>query len=533
MLCIYAYIYIVFSFVSATDATYEVAVAAFKLPVVVSTHNSNNISVDGILSVSPSVIETVAATATVKSDSTLINNQTKQIDNHCQGDISDSNNINVLNCNNNNNNTHNNSSILLLSAEQTTELHQSSHIISNNSNRIINSNRSECDSELAIPTMVLQHLQRSYDNKSHNPTVIIQNAQARHHQQHSGSSASPPRYGSTSAILTENGGVNNGSGGIIVSNPLRSPSSSPIRYSTLQTLHTNNDQHYITVNNNNNDNYANDWNYNNLSLDLRHKHSADTDKISEKHHHQQQHSTSLGDNEIIEQRNIIAATNNNHHYGSDGDIQQQQQHQQTVDHHHQQQPNINSADAAAMRTGLQHVSMYQYHQSQHHHHSIVNAATGEPDESSGTGEAPPPNSTIDEVIADTLKDENDDASYLTLSSTNDMQNHLKDTSAYIQNINNNSTSSGDGGGGGDSRSPTGLSHEDFDSGLHSFTNLTSANNSSRCGSVGGAVVVGAVGAGAANVMYSSSANGLQTNDHSAIMHPASFETGIHSTLPPR
>lgn len=493
----------------------------------VSTHNSNNISVDGILSVSPSlssssVIETVS---TVKSDSILINNQTKQIDNHCQGDINDSNNINVLNSNIISHN--NNNRILLLSAEQITEVQQSSHIISNNCNRLINNNRSECDSELSATTMVLQHLQRSYE-KAHNPTVIIQNAQARHHHQQHAASASPSRYAGTATLLAESGGANIGSG-IIVSNPMRSPSTSPIRYSTLQTLHTNNDQQYISVNNNN-DNYANDWNYNNLSLDLRHKHSIDTDKISEKHH-QQHSSTSLGDSEIIEQRNIIAATNNNHHYNSDGDIQQQQQQQQqTVDHHHQQQPNINSADAAAMRTGLQHVSMYQYHPSQHHHqqHSIVH--TTEPDESSGTGDVPPPNSTIDEVIADTLKDENDDASYLTLTSTNDMHNHLKDTSAYIQNINNNSTSSGDGG---DSRSPTGLSHEDFDSGLHSFTNLTSANNSSRCGSVGGVVVGSGAGTGGANIMYNSGANGLQTNDHSAIMHPNGFEAGLHSTLPPR
>ncbi|KAJ6636294.1 Transcription factor GATA-4, partial [Pseudolycoriella hygida] len=144
---------------------------------------------------------------------------------------------------------------------------------------------------------------------------------------------------------------------------------------------------------------------------------------------------------------------------------------QAVDHHNHH--NI-SAEPAVMRTGL--LSMYPgYTTSSQNHHSDAGQSAS---------------STIDEVIADTLKDENcaivdsgtDETShYLTLTSTGDLH-HLKD------------------------------GHDEFENGLHSFTNLTSgaSQNNNRS-------------------MYNSST--IQgTNDHSPNIHTSAYETGIHPAI---
>lgn len=429
---------------SATDTTsYEVAVAAFKLPVVVSPHNSN-ISAGISDSSATSVIEPV-----VKSENNILLNATND---RCES----------------NNNNRDNTNILLLSAASPNVAHCGTPV------RGPSSSSSLSDPNITDMTMVQQPGVRKTYEENHNPSVIIENAQS--------------RYLSNSDLCRYANEV--------------SPNTSPVRYS-MHMLQTT--SHYLQSNNNN---YGH-WNYDS-SLDLRHK-PTDIDKMTDKHqpHHNHPNSSnsnnnnnnSHSDNELIEQRNIIAA-NNNHHFS---DIQQ------AVDHHNHH--NI-SAEAAAMRTGL--LSMYPgYTTSTPNHHSDVGTAA---------------NSTIDEVIADTLKDENcaivdngaDEAShYLTLHSSSDLH-HLKDSGAFLNaNNNNNNNISNSASSCGDSRSPPGLGHDDFDNNIHSFTNLTSGasqnntNSSRSMYSAGG--VIGAI----------------QANEHSTIIHTSAYDTGIHSTISTR
>ncbi|XP_037039370.1 box A-binding factor-like isoform X3 [Bradysia coprophila] len=421
---LYPHAVCVYIHIIATDTTpYELAAAAFKLPVVVSPHNSN--SSTGIDSSATSVIESV-----VKSENILLNSSNDR----CEGNNSENN-------------------ILLLSTTSPDIAHGAAVRGASLSDPIC--------SDITDMTMVQQQGVRKTYEENHNPSVIIENAQA--------------RYLSSSDLCRYANEV--------------SPSTSPVRYSMQIIQNTN---HYLQGNNNN---YGN-WNYDS-SLDLRHK-PTDIDKMTEKHqpHHHQHHNNnnnnnSHSDNELIEQRNIIAA-NNNHHFS---DIQQ------AVDHHNH---NNISAEAAAMRTGL--LSMYPgYTTSTPNHHSDVGTAA---------------NSTIDEVIADTLKDENcaivdngaDEAShYLTLHSSSDLH-HLKE-SAFLNANNNNISNSASSCG--DSRSPPGLGHDEFDNNIHSFTNLTSGASQNNNRSMYSAGVIGAIQA---------------TNEHSPIIHTSAYETGIHSAI---
>lgn len=204
-----------------------------------------------------------------------------------------------------------------------------------------------------------------------------------------------------------------------------------------------------------------------------------------------------------------------------------------------------SSDTAVLRSGL--IYMYSPYatNSTHHQNSVANSASASV---STTG----PATTIDEVIADTLKDENctmdnggkllencseatrttrtengdvlttyegrstysgngasagtasgsngnangssaDDgtAHYLSLTSPNELQ-HVKDNiyinngshSKTTSNNNNNNNSSNNNNhstvsSDGESKSPTEMSHEEYDSTIQSFTNLTSANSNNN------------------------------------------------------
>lgn len=363
-------------------------------------------------------------------------------------------------------------------------------------------------------------------NNSNLQSVIIQNA----HSRLMHPSTSPLRY--TTIETADTGAIM----------ALEAAPSSPLQYSTLHTIVQNNNNNYLT--NNNAHNYG-DWNYG-LSLDLRQKHSDD-DKDRQHshhhmdqqhyhhqqpqhnhHHHQHQHGvTHTGDNsgDMGHNASVVVIAGHDHH--THADLMDEAQtlitvaanhihnHQFDDDggvngdiHHHAAKITVNdphqtsiSGETAVMRTGL----MYTYGS------AIATAPSNlSQHQTSSNGSANAANSTIDEVIADTLKDEMVEGTTPTPTTTTSEETN------YLQLISHNhhhhtirSQSSG-----GDSRSPSGLSQEDYENGMQTFANLSNAAHTT----------------GQRDTIYSNSSVG-DPSEHASIIHPISisYESPMHST----
>lgn len=349
---------------------------------------------------------------------------------------------------------------------------------------------------------------------------------------------------------------------------------SPLHYSTLQTSTLFDMQHgngqYL------NNNHYDDWNYE--SLDLRQKPSNIMEKVvlERKHHLQQQqhnhlhqhHHTHLsahtvgiadnnghdgashaGNNVIIVNDNIGNGSSDDGHNNLMSETSRlsslialtavnNQQHFDDIhaaivgDDHHQ--TNI-SAETAAMRTGL-----HPMYTATNGTATLVTVATsggnrtsnggGSGSGCSDDGHTVPTSAsgnpiTVDEVIADTLKDEQctmsdgtnggingssvitsgsaDETTYLHLSSAGELQQLKEHSVIYTTAIHNHST----GSSGGDSRSPSGLSQEDYEG--QTFANLSNATHS----------------VGQREVIYSNS-----LADSGSLIHPMiSYESPLHSS----
>lgn len=244
--------------------------------------------------------------------------------------------------------------------------------------------------------------------------------------------------------------------------------------------------------------------------------------------------------------------NNNHHENHNmNEHHHQQHHQQHINSHHNSPSNgttivnnISSDSASVMRSSL--LTLPPYSNYVDHNGgssggaSHVGGSTGGDsiNDDNVNANNTQQQSTIDEVIANTLEGEHcaldshqlapdDDGQhhhYITLSTANDLH-HLKETNNYNSANNNNNNNNNHShhnhnnstSSCGDSRSPSGYSHEDFE-GEMQFTQLVSVP--------------------ARNTMFSSGATGVGGmqhlgSDHStSILHSSPYDT-LHTVMPSR
>lgn len=545
-------------FSTATDTTYEVA-AAFKLSsVAVSSHHSLN-RLDGSGEEASSVTGNESNETVVKNNVDNTNGHHSRIiiqtDDNQKRSSDHSDNLDQQHqlhttYNDTNDDTDDNNTVKVSTTIRNVLL--LSAINDRHDNHTI----------IEEPTILtnLEMVQQTVRGHTNNPTVtannnnnnlqsvIIQNA----HSRLMHSPTSPLRYTTIETADT----------GTIMT--LETSPTSPLQYSTLHTivpnatvnLNNNNNQHYL--NNNNGHNYG-DWNYG-LSLDLRQK-PSDDDKDIEKHHHQQHnhmeqhqhyhhhhhhhHNQHTGGNASVvviapqsqchddqshhhadlmdEAQTLISATvvaannNHNHHFGGNGGTGNMDDDGNNGDIHHHatkiavndpHQTNISCETDSVMRAGV----MYTYG-------TIGTAQSNHSQQQSNSNGA---NSTIDEVIADTLKDEMVDGTTSTshaihgATPTSTASSNGNDDTNYLQLISHNhhhhtirSQSSG-----GDSRSPSGLSQEEYDGGMQTFANLSNAAHTT----------------GQRDTIYSNSSVSDAT-EHTSIIHPISisYESPLHST----
>lgn len=530
--------YLNIHFSTATDTTYEVA-AAFKLSSVVvpSHHSLNRLDGSGADSSSVTGNETV-----VKNNVDNINGHHSRIisqadDNHNkqrtehsddpdqqQQHIIESNPIEIQRSSYDDTNDDNDTNHSAKVSATIRNVLLLSEINDRSDNNTIEAEPITLTNLEMVQQTVRGHANNATANAVNNrnlQSVIIQNDHSRlmHHP-----STSPLRY--TTIETADTGAIM----------ALEAAPSSPLQYSTLHTIVQNNNNNYLS--NNNAQNYGN-WNYE-LSLDLRQKHSDDDkdrqhshqhmeqhyhhqqpqQQQQHNHHHHNQHGVvHTGDNSggAMGNASVVVIAGHDHH--THADLMDEAQtlistvaannHHFDDDHihHHATKIAVNdphqtsiSGETAVMRTGL----MYTYGS------AIATAPSNlSQHQTSSNGSANGANSTIDEVIADTLKDEMVEGTTPTPTTTSEETNYLQLMSHNHHHHTIRSQSSG-----GDSRSPSGLSQEEYESGLQTFANLSNAAHTTS----------------QRDTIYSNSSVG-DPSEHTGIIHPISisYESPLHST----